>query len=301
MSSQSRFYMSRVVKLGQLNTQAVIEAIQNPASVQIRTTKYTFTDSRVFGPKNSPAGIYARLAKYRADGSVDVVRDESHAVEKEDVENLIEASSPFVYLPAYSGIAYKHVWNSLPREQFERAFCELVEASKQKFFVRCELETVTDLRTFVARLARLEKMTVLQATVKPPNPLFGPCWRSLAEYLKKRQLEEIQIEEQAQAGIATNLPKIAALVANTALAPNDLQEMMEPLLDGVGDAALLMAADGYGRAKIVGRENDHVVTIRTSENQKSFLISKDATPDELLKVATEEFSKISQERHLEHP
>ncbi|MEW6058426.1 MAG: hypothetical protein AB1540_17635 [Bdellovibrionota bacterium] len=161
--------------MGALTTDGIIAAIQNPAFVQIRGTRYTFTDFHRFGTGDKPKGIFAKLAKYNLEGAVEVVRPDVHAVERESVENLMEASSPFVYLPEFSGIAYKHVWNLLQRDQFARAFCKLIESTEHSFFGRCELEPVTDLRTFVTRLSKLERVTVLQASVKPPNPLFGPC------------------------------------------------------------------------------------------------------------------------------
>ena len=295
----SRFYLGRVIKLGNLTSDGVIGAIRESVSVQIRGIRYTFTDFQIFRTNGQVKGGYARLAKYRAEGTVEVVRPDVHSMGQEAIENLIEASSPFIYLPEFSGIAYKHVWN-LQREQFVRAFCELVEAKEHNFFVRCDIEPVTDLRTFVTRLARLEKITLLQASVKPPNPLFGPCWEPLKEYVKKRRLEEVTIKEESVAGISTKVAEIATkMSAGTTSAP-ELRELMEPLLNGVGDAALLMAADGYGHGKVVGTEENRTVTIKTSENQKSFVFDSDPAPEELFQTVYEQFGKINDERYLNH-
>lgn len=296
----ARFYLGRVIKFGNLASEGVIRAIRESASVQMRGNRYTFTDAQTFGTNERPTGIYARLAKYRPEGTVEVVRPDVHSMGQEAVENLIEASSPFVYLPEFSGIAYKHVWNILERDQFARAFCQLVEASEHNFFVRCEIEPVTDLRTFVTRLSRLEKITVLQATVKPPNPLFGPCWESLKEYLKTRRLEEVSIKEESSAGISTKVAQIAARMSSGSTSAMELHDMMEPRLEGVGDAALLMAADGYGNGKVVGTEETRTVTIKTSENQKSFAFDRDPNPEELFRTAYEQFGKINDERYLDH-
>lgn len=301
MAAQSRYYMARVIKLGELTAEKLIHAIQQPISVQVRGVRYTFTDFRRFGPVDCPTGIYAKLAKYKPDGAVEVVRPDAHIVGKEGVENLIEAASPFVYLPEFGGLAYKHVWNVLPREQFERAFCELVETSEKKFFVKCELDPITDLRTFVARIAKMERVTVIQATVKPPNPLFSPCWKSLNDYVKKRRLSEVQIKEESDSGIATNVQQIAMAIATESATASGLKEMMEPLLEGVGDAALLMAADGYGHAKVVGIEGAKSVVVRTGENQKSFLFAREPVPEELLQTAHAQFLAINEERYLDHP
>lgn len=143
--------------------------------------------------------------------------------------------------------------------------------------------------------------TVIQATIKPPNPLFGPCWKSLNDYLKKRRLTEAQITEESEEGIPTNVPQIASAMSSGSKLPEELEAMMEPLLAGVGDAALLMAADGYGHAKVVGTEQEKIVTIRTRDNQKSFSLAHDPDPEELFRIALEQFEAISKERYLDHP
>ena len=152
----------------------------------------------------------------------------------------------------------------------------------------------------MTRLAGLDRITELQATVFPPNPLFGPCWKSLSEYLLKRKLKEAVIKEEGIQGIETKLPEIAAALLSERPAA-EMVELMEPLLGGLGDAALLMAADGYGRARVKGSERGRNVIIRTSENQKSFLFEGDPHPSRLFEQAFDALRKINDERGLEHP
>lgn len=299
MARHSRFYLARILKRGELTKEKIIEAIRDPVTVDFRGTRYSFTDFQTFGGGGQENGFYARLAKYRQQGAVSVVREDEHESAEAEVRNLIDASSAFVYLPDYSGLAYRHIWSSLPREQFERVFKALIEF--KYVLAGCDIDPVTDLRTFVMRLSRLDRITELQATVSPPNPLFAPCWKSLSEYLRKRRLSEVQIKEQSEGGIETRVKDIAEAVLQPEAPSGRVLEMMEPLLDGVGDAALLMAADGYGRARVRGRESDQEVVIRTSENQKSFLLEADPPPEVLYERALRVFRQISEERGLEHP
>jgi hypothetical protein len=295
MTRQSRFYLARVLKRGEMTKEKLIEAMREPATIEFRGTRYSFTDFRAFGVQ----GFYAKLAKYKQQGAVGIVHEDQHASAEAQVRNLIDASSAFVYLPDFSGLAYRHVWNALTREQFERVFKSLVE--HKYLLAGCDVDPVTDLRTFVMRLSRLDRITELQATVSPPNPLFAPCWKSLSEYLRKRRLATVQIKEQADSGIETRVKEIAEAVLRTEQSVDQLMEMMEPLLDGVGDAALLMAADGYGSARVTGKEGAHDAVIRTSDNQKSFLLDGDPEPEILFERALEAFQKISNERGLHHP
>jgi hypothetical protein len=299
MPRQSRFYLGRVLKRSEMTKEKIFEAVREPATIEFRGTRYSFTDFHVFGSPGKEAGFYAKLAKYKQEGAVEIVREDEHASAEAHVHNLIDAASSFVYVPEFSGIAYRHVWNALPREQFERVFKDLVEHNF--ILAGCDIEPVTDLRTFVMRLSRLDRITELNATVLPPNPLFAPCWKSLGEYLRKRKLSEIQIKEQADAGIETRIKEIAEAVLRTEQTAYALLEMMEPLLEGVGDAALLMAADGYGRGRVKGLEGAHEAVIRTSDNQKSFLLDGDPQPEVLFEAASVAFKKINDERGLEHP
>lgn len=300
MGKQARFYLGRVRKRGELTAEKIIEAMREPASVEYRGARYSFIDFQAFGAPGLETGYYAKIAKYRQLGSVEVVREDKHASAAAAVPYLIDISSPFVYLPGFSGLAYRHIWNSFPSDQFEKVFKDLVETKFEKFFVGCDVEPITDLRTFVTRLSSLDAITELQATIFPPNPLFGPCWKSLSEYLRKRRLIEAVIKEEAPQGIETKLPEIAKAVL-AELPPADLLELMEPLLDGLGDAALLMAADGYGRARLKGLEHGRQVIIRTSENQKSFIFEGEPEPRRLFEHAFEAFQRINDERGLEHP
>ncbi len=300
MTKQAKYYLGRIQKRGELTAAKIAEAMRDPETIEYRGTRYSFIDFQTFGLTGNETGYYAKIAKYRQMGAVEVVHEAQHASAAAEVPNLIDVASPFVYLPSFSGIAYRHIWNAFPSDQFEKVFKDLIEAKYQKFFVGCDIAAVADLRTFVTRLAGLDKITELQATVFPPNPLFGPCWKSLSEYLLKRKLKEAVIKEEGVQGIETKLPEIAAALLSEKPAA-EMVALMEPLLDGLGDAALLMAADGYGRARVKGLERGRNVIIRTSENQKSFLFEGDPHPIRLFEQAFDAFGKINDERGLEHP
>lgn len=300
MAKQARYYLGRVLKRAEMTPEKLAAAVREPVMVEYRGTRYSFIDFEVIGSPVEVEGFYAKLVKYKQQGAVTVVHEELHASQSAEVANLIDAASPFVYVPQFSGIAYRHIWNALSSDQFERVLKELVETKYDKFFVGCDIEPITDFRTFVARLSRLERITELQASVVPPNPLFGPCWESLADYLHQRRLEEVQIKEEATAGIRTRIKEIAEAALRSAAAES-WQQLMEPLLNGVGDAALLMAADGYGRGRVRGLEHGKDVVVRTSENQKSFLFDSDPNPGRLFEHAYEQLKRNAEEQGLKHP
>lgn len=300
MTKQTRFYLGRVLKRGEMDSGRIAAAVAEPVTIEYRGARYSFIDFEPMSAAGASSGFYAKLVKYKQQGAVTVVHEELHASRSAEVQNLIDVASPFVYVPQFSGIAYRHVWNRMPSDQFERVFKELVERRYEKFFVGCDIEPISDFRTFIRRLSKLDLITELRAKVVPPNPLFGPCWKSLSEYLRKRKLEEAQIVEVGGQGIQTKLKAIAEAVQGDS-EPINWPELMEPLLDGVGDAAVLMSADGYGRGAVKGIEDGRHVVVKTSENQKSFLFDADPNPERLFEMAFDQLERINVEQGLQHP
>lgn len=225
--------------------------------------------------------------------------DEATRSEKKQVEpNLLVASSSFVYIPEHSGIAFQHVSNNIEVRTFIRRFSEIVEETFQNFFVDCDIELVSDLKTFAAKLASLDGIYKIDASVSPPNPLFSPLWKHLEQYLRSRNTDRMTIVEDAPgAGVLnTDLPKIVEAAARQTESDSFVPASPLP----VGDAAILMAADGYGSGVVRGKRNDESVVIKTSETALNFLFDKIPDPFELYIKALSVFAKIKDQRHMEH-
>jgi hypothetical protein len=63
---------------------------------------------------------------------------------------------------------------------------------------------------------------------------------------------------------------------------------------------MLMAADGYGKGKVVGEQKGEEVIIRTSDTHKSFLFSQEPDPAELANAAAKHFKAVSHQRKMKH-
>ena len=68
----------------------------------------------------------------------------------------------------------------------------------------------------------------------------------------------------------------------------------------ITDAAILMAADGYGNGKVVGREHKSTIVIRTSETHRSFLFSSTPSPSDLFDETYKHLEKIAKDRDMRH-
>lgn len=291
------YYMGRVNKLGQLNNDLLSNSILNPKSIIRGKHAWTFIETIQLQVGEIPF-IYGKLSKYHPDAEIKVVEPIIRAEVKRDEPNLSIATSPFLYIPYYSGIVFMHVSGHIMPKIFMKRFQEIIEESNGNFFVNCEIEPITDLRTFATKLKLLDSINQISATVHPPNPLFGPLWKSLREYIVMRRTDSMYIKEDAKekGSINTDLARHVAAVADQT---EDRVYKPDNELP-IGDAAILMAADGYGTGQVRGLQGDTMIVIKTSETMRNFSFERDPDPVELFKVASKLFDEIEQKRHLQH-
>jgi hypothetical protein len=295
--TRGTYYLGRVIKLGQLNQETLIRSLLNPVSINRGKHAWTFIDTKLFNEEQRYF-IFGKLSKYSPDAQVKVVQPDIRTEAVRIEPNLSIASSPFIYIPAYSGVVFLHVVPHIPQWMFIRRFCEIILETNGHFFVSCEIETISDLRTFAAKLKLLDGIYEISATIFPPNPLFGPLWRPLKDYIDSRSVGTMEIKEEAKGDtpINTDLPKhVEAAAEQTEAQPYNPKGPLP-----IGDAAILMAADGYGSGRIDGKQGDKFITISTSETVRNFSFDRNPDPIQLYEIASRVFEEIERQRHLEH-
>lgn len=295
MSRRKRYYLGRVHKLGHLNDEMITQALLHPAIVEIGGCRWTFTKTQVEYKGGEIQYVYSELSKFDPSGEVLVINEERREQDSKPEPNLLIASSPFVYIPEYSGIAYQHIWNVIQRETFTRRFQEIVPRSVGEILVDCDIEPISDLREFERKLSEIDVCIEIKATVRPPNPLFGKAWEGLNQYIKKRSIEELKVQEKSNElrPLNTDIAEYVSTLIRDGKVDRDV-----PL--SLTDAAVLMAADGYGVGKVIGKSNNETIVLETSETQKSFLYEAEPDPKELYRIARLEFESINMERDMKH-
>jgi hypothetical protein len=102
------YYLGRVIKLGLLDDAKILQALTNPVTIVARGSAWSIINASIRGHGSSQFA-FGRLCKFMPETQVSVV----DLTKKEEVlqpeQNLILASSPFVYIPEHSGIAFLHV------------------------------------------------------------------------------------------------------------------------------------------------------------------------------------------------
>ncbi len=300
MPKQYRYYLGRITKGGSLTSNDLIEAIMKPVIIRKKEYSYTFTNM-YYDQKNNY--LFGKLVKFMPIGEVETIEPNEHKESTMLIQHKKESSSPFVVVLDYMGIAYPHIWNTLQKEQFEKYFCELICEKYDNLLVSCKIEPIVDLRTFIERVSTIDIVQRISANVVPPNPLFGPAWKELKDYMEKRESGELSISEKSKStnGLRTKLVSFMKSILEMKNASDEEKiKLLENEKYDISDAATLMAADGYGRAKIEGLSNNEQIVIKTKDNQKSFLFDKDPDREELFNFVKEELVTINSERYLEH-
>lgn len=297
MAAKGTFYLGRVVKLGNLDSEKLIEGIRKPRVIYRGNNGWSIIhqyESRIDGK----FFIYAKLCKFVQQEQIEKFNRAVNEPEQTLQEDAIKARSPFVYFPDFSGIAFMRIPNHIEIHNFQEKFCSIIKEKYDNFFVDCMVELITDLRSFAAKISELSIIKEIHARINPPNPLFGIAWKSLNDYIKRRDSAEIVIEEKGkEGGLKTRIPDIVNSMVN--------KEILKPVPTvpqetDMTDAAILMAADGYGDGTIKGTKEGTDVTIRTSTTNKNFDFDKEAIPEQLAKKALELFTNISEERGMQH-
>ena len=290
------YYLGRVIKHGVLTHEKLIEAILKPKPITSWGFDWTFINAQK-GNVDNKDFIYAKLCKYSPDAEVMVIDPEKGEELKQDEPNLRIASSPFIYIPDFSGISFLRISNNIEPKTFMKRFAALAKNKYGNFFVDCEVEPISDLRSFAIKLSKLEGIFNISASIFPPNPLFGPLWEDLKNYLEARRTDRMKIQEESggNKSISTNLPR---LVKNAS--EQTPERPFVPDKVDIGDAAILMAADGYGSGYVRGRQKGETVVIKTSETIKNFSFLKEPKPKELFRKAYAILKKIKEDRHMKH-
>ena len=190
------YYIGRVLKLQLLNQDKLIRALNKPAIISSRANSWTFIDIEEYN-KSGHHFIYGKLSKFLPDGEVTIVDPKAHSETVQDEPNLKIASSPFVYIPEHSGIAFLNVNGHIEQKMFIKKFCEIVQGTYDNYFVECDIDLISDLRTFSSKLSSFDQILQISAKISPPNPLFSPLWEELEKYLRERKTDKMTIIEDA--------------------------------------------------------------------------------------------------------
>lgn len=298
MARSVNYFLSRLNKGEFLTIPKVLEALKKAKPITSREYSWTVVDVAeadvTYYGKKHPY-LAGKLVKYDPNAVVDTVDEMAKKTKVQSEPNLQSARSLFVYFPDEAVFAHQHVWNQIRASDFRAHIANIITTYFSGFFADCDLKSLGDANRFVAKLADLKDISEIKANISPPNPLYSPLWDELKRYLGSRKLKRMAIKEvgSAKTSIPTQLPQIVKSFEDAiSKAPNS----PAPL----GDAAVLMAVDGYGNAQITGKRDGSTVVVKTTDNAIQIQLDSDITPAQLAEAAIKEVVKVNTSRKLRH-
>ena len=291
------FYVGRVVKTG-FDTKEFIGALIDSKPFYNNEIVWSIIEVEQVTLENQ-VYIKGELSKARPDARVTVLNTELSKKEEKEEPRLVQGISEFVYLPEFSGIAFRSIPNQIEPKAFIRIFSKIIENTLGNFFIQCEIKMLDDLRSFYDRLSLMDSIEVIKARVKPPNPLFGKLWESLKKYLNDRKLDELQLKEIAKKkGINTKIKELIQLILEGS--EQKIQEYIAENQISLTDLALLMSLDGYGDGRLDGKQGQKHFFIKTHEKIVHFSLPTEHDFTAIYNETNIILKGISDERYMEH-
>lgn len=288
MSNKSgTYFLGRLTKMGTLDTEKFIEVLMNSPRVSTREYHWLITDS-FYDNGGEFDFFFGKLSKYAPLGETKVIDVEKKETKNDSTNNLAISSSPFIYIPEFSGICYLRIWNQIDVLTFKSRLQDIVREYYQSFFVDLHINDIVEGQVFEKRIKEFSKIHSINCTIHQPNPLYGDIWKHLRDYLIHRNSKEMKIIEESknEEGIQSDL-----LLKKNEGSKSSLS---------IVDAAICMALDGYGSGKVTGIINGKEKTIDTGENILTIKAAKEPDPLELALQAYSAFKKVNDDRKLGH-
>lgn len=291
------FYVGRIVKTGFDYTE-LVEALMEPKPLYDNEIVWSIIEVEQITIDNK-VYIKGELSKAKPEAKVTVMNTDLSRKEEKEEPRLVQGISEFVYIPEYSGIAFRSIPNQIEPKTFIRIFSKIIESTLGDFFVQCEIKMLDELKSFYEELSLMDNIEVIKARVKPPNPLFGKLWESLKKYLSERKLDELQLKEVAKKkGINSKIRELIRLILEGD--EEKVEEYIKKNQISITDLALLMSLDGYGDGRIDGTQGQKYLFIKTHEKIVHFSLPTDHDFPAIYKEASIILKEISDERYMEH-
>ncbi len=284
-----RYYVHRVSKIGDVPVEKILDSIINSTYIHYNSYKFAFT-----GTILEEDYIFSFLTKYYPEDEVTIVDESTSHIEqkKQEIKNLVKAVCPFIFIPKKSIIAHLHVWNEITPENFAKIFPVLHDVKHNTMFSEIVIEPIADLEAFLNKLTKMTEISKIKSRIYPSNPHYSKYWKLLDEYLKKRNVQEMNLSEESKlGGLKTPLVEATQKILDN----EDIHDIEDLNLIEI---SVIMATDGYGNSEIQGKIDGVEEAIFTNKSNFTFLFEKEPSHELLYKKVEKIVKRIEKERGL---
>lgn len=238
--------------------------------LEIKQFKYAFFTVQELTEDNE-AFAFGRLVKYKSELEEEVVDETTHQLSTDSIPLGVVAKSDF-FLHYRSGvIAYRPITNKLSSGQFREVYARLIEKANDNFFVNAEIQPIGEQIEIEEALKRFQIIYRIVIDLHPSNPSNREVWQ--------------RVDQRIKAIGANRLREIVDAIPSNGFDLRTLQN--DDAYRGV-----LMAADGYGKAEVIGKMDNVEKIIRTEDSPTETKVTIDDDPRQTLAQLIQTFRHI---------
>jgi len=252
-------HINKTIYFGRLNVicpftkEEKIEYIFNSLNKQMSEEEkdfmYGFFEIKRFNHMDK-AFVTGLLVKYKIETDEEIVDESNRVLDKTMIPNKIIAKSEFI-LHLHSGIiAYHPITNHIPNNKFRTEFCKLLEKANNRIFVNAEIQPIDEEAKIFEAIKKFEIIYSLKIALHPSNPSNRNRWKKTDDKLRKMEVENYCEIYRSRHGIKID--------------END---------EAYGN--IIMAADGYGEARIKGTREGKETSASTTQLQMTLKVENE--------------------------
>ena len=246
----------------------IINSLRTDKQFNQRDNEWGFFNIQEISINDNDDYIQGDLVKYKSKSDEEIVDIKSRKTTNTSINDRLLAKSPFL-LHIHSGlIAYHPVSSHIDSMQFRQIFARLIEEANDRFFVDAEIQAVNDEIEITYALKSFDKISTLKISLHPSNPSNRRIWKETDDKLKKMRAHSLK-------AVYNN--------DDDGLIINETDEIY---------GQILMASDGYGKAELIGFQNNEKKTASTEKVPMKISVMKDSDVMTTIESIISMFRKI---------
>ena len=241
-------------------------SLESKATVSKRESDWGFFDVKklVFETENYFLGY---LVKYRPRDLGETVDKNSHTITNTTINDHVQAKSHFILHIKSGLICYRPMLGLISDNQFRQLFKEIFEAANANMLVNVEISPVGDPTEIISAIKDFDIIRSIEFNLHPSNPRFNDKWKEIDQKMRMLQADYYKGSFHGENGLK---------------AEQNGEIMSE----------ILMAIDGYGKAKIHGLKGNQKHSASTEHEPLNIVSNQDAPINELMKSVVDCFKEI---------
>jgi hypothetical protein len=250
MSRANKYFFGRFNVIGSYEESGkkefILRGLKSEKFVKVRTSKWGFFEVDEFRDSELGDFITGYLAKYIPDFQEDVAIPDKQEIEKEKVDNKIDAMARF-FLHVKSGITVYHAASGIGSEKFREKFPQVFIEGVGAMFVNADMQSLEQEQKIFDAIKQFSQIRRVKIILHPSNPGNRPLWKNWDEHL--HEVRATSYKEEYEADPKQNPEGLSKV--------GDRREITEKIH---------MAEDGYGYAEVNGHMDGKDTTVSTGDN-----------------------------------